>query len=211
MIKRDDLYNQVIDKFKQFNFENEPVKIFHIRNESDQQKDVWNDFLGFIDCRNNVWLSPGTTDPGTNSYHRHPEGSAHMCLGLHKEIWVIDIHAKNKPLFAHEALCSRPERGCKPIKFWRDKNRDRVYTNEDIMIEGFIGINCHRASVRTAVPSIGDYSDGCQVRVDHNDHLYFMSAIELFNIVKDSKKNGIYTYKFSCLLTLNTDWSNLWQ
>jgi len=210
MKQRNDLYNQVIDKFERVDFECEPVKIFHIRDEKDQYNDVWNDYLGFIDKDKNVWLSIGTTDPGSNAYHRHSEGAAHMCLGLHKEIWVIDIHCKSIPIFAHEALCSRPERGCEPIKYWRDSNQNRIYDSNELILDNFIGINCHRASARRLVATIGDYSDACQVRQDINDHLLFMDALKQFDEVKATKKDiGVYNYKFSCLLTLKQDWSNL--
>jgi len=195
----------ILEKFKEVGAEQEPVKIFHIRNESDQNKDVWNDHLCFIDKTGNIQVSIGTTDPGTNAYHRHPEGAAHMCLGWHKNIWVIDVHARNNVLFAHEALCSRPQRGCLPIKYWRDENKNRIYDSNDIILDNFIGINCHRASKIKDVSNIGDYSDACQVRLSFTDHMSFMAKIKEFDCVKDSFTKGVYTYKFSCLLLSNKE------
>lgn len=202
MIQRNDLLPQILEKFPK----DIPVKLFHIRNESNQDKDVWNDWLGFVDSQNNVWLSVGTTDPGIHSYVVHKEGAAHMCLGFHENIWVIDIHAANNKLFAHEALCSRPARGCKGVKYYRDANKNYIYDSSDIILDNFVGINCHRASAIKNTQLIGLYSEGCQVRQNVKDHVFFMKELKKFKVVQDSLRNGIYTYRFSCLLTSINDW-----
>jgi hypothetical protein len=202
MEKRNDLLPIILEKFEEIGIEakNEPVKIFHIRDESMQRYDVWNDKLCFIDNSNNVWISKGTTDPGSNSYHRHPEGSAHICLGWHRKVWVIDIHARSNKLFAHEALCNRPERGCRSISYFRDQNKNRIFDSSDIKLYNFVGLNCHRASAIKDAAYIGDYSDGCQVRLNIGDHLFFMSKLKEFQCVRDSLKNEKYGYLFSFLL-----------
>ena len=205
MIQHNEYLPRINELFKQYGGEDIAIKIIHIRDEKDQKKDVWNDALIFVDKDYNVWSSLGTTDPGSNAYLRHPEGAGHVCLGLHKQCWVIDIHAANNKAFKHEALCSRPQYGCKPIKFWRDKDKDRIYDTDEIILQDYIGVNCHRASAHTGVPTIGDYSDMCQVRKWSSDHNFMMNSLKEFDIVKDTLENKRYTYKFSFLLVSNTE------
>jgi hypothetical protein len=212
-VLRNDLYNQVIEKFRAVGAGNEAVKLFNIRNESDQKNNIWNDFLGLC-IDGNVYISIGTTDPGTNAMLRHPEGVAHMCLGWHKNIWVIDTHARSISAFAHEALCSRPERGCKPIKYYRDRDKNFIYSTGDDIREDFVGINMHRASKIKDVPEIGDYSDSCQVRVHCMDHEEMMELIKKVPEVAATKFIGkdrkeYYSYLFSLLLSLKSEWVNV--
>lgn len=205
MEKRNELLTQVLQIFKKYGAEHTPVKLLHVRDESNQTADAWNDYLIHLDKDNNVWVSLGTTDPGNHAYTAHPEGAAHMMLGFHKEIWVIDTHAANNPAFAHEALCSRPARGCNGIKYYRDANKNRIYDNADKVLNNFVGINCHRASKIQDVPKIGLYSEGCQVRRNATAHLQFIRDMKNFDVVKSSVKGGIYTYRFSCLLVTNKE------
>lgn len=204
MILRNDLLDIVQQKFATYGAENEPVKIIHIRNESDQLKDIWNDYLCFIDRDGNLWVSQGTTDPGVHAYVKHPRGAAHICIGFHVECWIIDIHAADNPRFAHEALCSRFTHGCKPIRYFRDNNRNRILDKEDTIFEDYVGLNCHRASSRQNVATIGLYGEGCQVRRNIDDHLHMMSQIKMFDCVSRVKD-----YRFSWILSPINEWNNL--
>lgn len=221
MIQRNDLYPQMMAKLEAVGMQNEPVKLIGIRDESNQAGDVLNDY--FLNCFDdkNVFLSLGTTDPGIHAYASHPEGAAHMCLGPHKKIWVIGTHAKSNPSFAHEALCSRSDRGCEPIKYWRDRNKDFIYsTGDDIQADPNAGINMHRASKISDVKTIGLYSEGCQVRVHAPDHEEMMAAIKKVPAVaathfigtnqrrfwQEEPGKDYWSYLFSYLLTPLSDW-----
>jgi len=221
MILRNDLYPQMMAKLEAVGMQNEPAKLIGIRNEDGQKDDLLNDFLLHCTDGKNVFLSLGTTDPGIHARISHPEGPAHMCLGLHKQIWVIGTHAKSNPAFAHEALCSRSDRGCQPVKYWRDRNKDFIYSiGDDIQADPDAGINMHRASKCSDIKQIGLYFEGCQGRIRASDHEAMMDAIKKVPKVAATHFKGTnqhrfwqeepgadyWAYLFSYLLTLKTEW-----
>ena len=221
MIQRNDLYPQLMEKFEAVGMQNEPVKLIGIRDEAGQKDDVINDYLIHCTDGENVFVSLGTTDPGIHALVSHPEGPAHMCLGLHEKIWVIGTHAKSIPSFAHEALCSRPDRGCKPIRYWRDRNKDFIYsTGDDIQADPNAGINMHRASKISDIKQIGLYFEGCQGRIHAADHEAMMDTIKKVPAVAATHFIGTnqrrfwqeepgadyWSFLFSYLLTLRSEW-----
>jgi len=220
MIQRNDLYPQMMQMLEEHGMQNEPVKLVGIRNEENQADDVINDY--FLHCldNENVFLCAGTTDPGIHSLVTHPDGPAHLCLGAHKNIWVIGTHAKSVSSFAHEALCSRPDRGCKPITFFRDKDKNFIYSSADSISGEYVGLNMHRMSVVANRSLIGLYSEGCQVRVDHLDHEELMRGIKCVpevaathfigshnkSFYDEEPGKDYWSYLFSYLLTPLRDW-----
>jgi hypothetical protein len=93
-----------------------------------------------------------TTDPGTKGvkeYH-NAAGVARLVPGQY-----IDSHALGLHQGKYEALKQQ-----KPVKVYRDANRDMTYDETKIQ-EGVFGINIHRAGVDSTY--VENYSEGCQV------------------------------------------------
>ena len=99
---------------------------------------------------------PITTDPGTYWLLNptNPKGTAILIPGQYRSTWKIAKHQGK-----YEALCQR-----KPVKVWRDDNRDRVldfYSSPED--EGYFGINIHRSNPYTESSQVDNWSAGCQV------------------------------------------------
>ena len=99
---------------------------------------------------------PITTDPGTYWLLNptNPKGTAILIPGQYRSTWKIAKHQGK-----YEALCQR-----KPVKVWRDDNKDRVldfYSSPED--EGYFGINIHRSNPYTESSQVDKWSAGCQV------------------------------------------------
>lgn len=99
---------------------------------------------------------PITTDPGTYWLLNptNPKGTAILIPGQYRSTWKIAKHQGK-----YEALCQR-----KPVKVWRDDNRDRAldfYSSPED--EGYFGINIHRSNPYTESSQVDKWSAGCQV------------------------------------------------
>jgi len=99
---------------------------------------------------------PITTDPGMYWLLNptNPKGTAILIPGQYRSTWKIAKHQGK-----YEALCQR-----KPVKVWRDDNRDRVldfYSSPED--EGYFGINIHRSNPYTESSQVDKWSAGCQV------------------------------------------------
>lgn len=108
------------------------------------------------------------TEPG-RYYMANPiaaKGSAILVPGQYKSCWQI---AKHKGLY--KALCQ-----CKPVKVYRDNNRDMVYDLDPKTEEtGMFGINIHRSNEEYVPANVDKYSAGCQVFADSKEFAVFMN------------------------------------
>lgn len=201
--QKNELLPQLVSLYEKYNGTMSDINIFGIQDESDQDKDFWNDLLG-LNIGSNIWLWKGTTNPGKLAVD-HEGGAAHVCYGFHKDIWIKDFHAPNNPSFRHEALCQRGWLGTKPITIWRDVDKNFIQNEHDPIMSGVdYCINFHRASLVRDVPVIGDYSAGCQVTQHAQDFINILSIIKETDIFKNNPK-----YLFSYLLTNKKDWVGL--
>lgn len=158
------------------------INIAGVRNDASQPDSLFNDYL-FIWNNANVLITWGTTDPSW-LYTKEPmnkAGTAHLCLGYHKDIWKVGIHAEGKKS-AHEALIQ-----VNPCKFWRDSNKDGVEAGEKYYND-VIGLDFH--STKGDNKTIGLWSAACQVSQMMSDHLEFMKLIKLFG----DWKTRLYSY-----------------
>lgn len=97
---------------------------------------------------------PATTDPGLSSMTKpmSSKGCAILVPGQYRSSWKIGYH-KGK----YEALVQ-----CKPLKVYRDNNKDSVYDlNHKTIEEGDFGINIHKAGDDSTI--VNGWSAGCQV------------------------------------------------
>lgn len=133
-----------------------------------------------------------TTDPGA-FYEQNllnDDGVAILVPSQYRSTYKIDLHQGK-----YEALCQR-----KPVKVYRDDNRDSVYDfNEDTIQEGYFGINIHRATSITHGEStqVDKWSAGCQVIASNDDYNLFMALV--------NKSSEIYGNSFTYTLIESKD------
>lgn len=98
-----------------------------------------------------------TTEPG-RKYMKNPscaKGTAILAPGQYRGAYKIDRHNGK-----YYALCQRN----KPVKVYRDNNRDNVYDyNPKTVDTGMFGINIHRSNELWTRKTVDGYSAGCQV------------------------------------------------
>lgn len=109
-----------------------------------------------------------TTEPGLYYMIKeklNPKGTAILVPGQYRGCWEIGKH-KGK----YDALVQR-----KPIKVYRDNNRDEIYDMDSERIDkGVFGINIHRSNEFRQTYNVNNWSAGCQVFADPNQFKSFM-------------------------------------
>lgn len=114
-----------------------------------------------------------TTDPGLYWLKKplNVNGTAILVPGQYLDTYSIDLHQGK-----YKALCQR----LKPVKVYRDNNKDDRYDFNDATIEtGLFGINIHRAKEKTLSFRVDKFSAGCQVFANSADFEQFMILAEL--------------------------------
>ena len=174
---RDKVQNAVESKgYKWFEGGDYNLNIVGIRNSNTNQK-VTNKFDDKItvsysingELKYHEW--DATTDPGKHWEQNlmNQSGVAILVPGQYRGSHEIRKH-KGK----YEALCQK-----KPVKVYRDKNKDGDYDMlEENIEEGIFGINIHRASATGTSTQIDKWSAGCQVIANYQN---FDKLMELAN------------------------------
>lgn len=137
-------------------FENQ-LNIVGVRNSATGQTvtNAFDDHITVSRLDAGVWKFyewAATTDPGRKGvleYH-NAAGVARVVPGQY-----IDSHALGLHQGKYEAL-----KQFKPVKVFRDANKDLVYDETKIQ-EGVFGINIHKAGVDSTL--VENWSEGCQV------------------------------------------------
>jgi len=168
------------------------VNIIGVRNSTTGNKvtNVFDDILtlSYKDDKGvwqyHEWMN--TTEPGKKGvmeYH-NVNGVARLVEGQYRGSHTLGLHQGK-----YEAL-----RQAKPVKVWRDKNKDMVF-DETKIDEGVFGINIHKAGKDSTW--VENWSEGCQVFKRVKDFDEFMK------IVKKSAK--IHGNSFSYTLINSSD------
>jgi len=108
---------------------------------------------------------PCTTDPGTKGvkeFH-NAAGVARLVEGQYRGSHTLGLHQGK-----YEAL-----KQAKPVKVYRDANRDMTYDESKIQ-EGVFGINIHKAGADSTY--VENWSEGCQVFKRAADFEEFMAV-----------------------------------
>jgi hypothetical protein len=107
-----------------------------------------------------------TTDPGKKAVYEYhnPNGVARVVPGQYRGMWAIGLHQGK-----YEAM-----RQVKPVKVYRDKNKDLTF-DEAIIQEGIFGINGHRSNPKTESEYVENWSEGCMVFKRVKDFNEFMT------------------------------------
>lgn len=171
------------------------INIVGIRN-SETENQVTNKFDDCVTVSykvNGEWnfhCFKATTDPGTHWTKNllNKDGVAILVPGQYRGSHKIGLH-KGK----YEALRQK-----KPLKVYRDKNKDGVYDLlEENIHEGIYGINIHRATAHGESKQIDKWSAGCQVLAKTSD---FNKLMELAR-----KSSGLYGNSFTYTLIESKD------
>jgi hypothetical protein len=145
------------------------LNIVGIRNSATGTKvtNVFDDAISVSYKENGVWIYKewvNTTDPGTKGvkeYH-NAAGVARLVPGQYRGSHTLGLHQGK-----YEALKQQ-----KPVKVYRDANRDMNYDETKIQ-EGVFGINIHKAGADSTY--VENWSEGCQVFKKAADFEEFMA------------------------------------
>ena len=123
-----------------------------------------------------------TTDPGLTSITNpiSSKGCAILAPGQYRSCWKLGYH-KGK----YEAIVQY-----KPVKVYRDNNKDKVYDFDSKTIEeGIFGINIHKAGDNSTI--VNGWSAGCQVLARRKD---FDKLMKLAHYQFSQGMGARYTY-----------------
>jgi hypothetical protein len=81
------------------------------------------------------------------------------------------------------------------VTIWRDRNRDSEIDYGGEEIDGYFGINIHRASSRQRSEFVERYSAGCQVFASPNDFSEFLAIVK-----QQIEKLGYEKFSYTLLL-----------
>lgn len=113
-----------------------------------------------------------TTEPGLK-FMKAPincKGTAILAPGQYRGAYKIDKHRGK-----YDALCQRN----KPVKVYRDNNRDMVYDYKPESTDtGMFGINIHRSTEFWTNTNVNGHSAGCQVFADPKEFVSFMTIVK---------------------------------
>jgi peptidoglycan hydrolase-like protein with peptidoglycan-binding domain len=144
------------------------LNIVGVRNSSTGQKvtNLFDDYLTLSYKEDGVWKChswPATTDPGTKGVMQYGNkaGVARLVEGQYTNSHIMRLHAGK-----YEALGQN-----KPVKVYRDPNKDMIYDEKSIQ-EGLFGINIHKAGADSTY--VENWSEGCQVFKKSADFEEFM-------------------------------------
>lgn len=175
--------------YKWFEGGNYNLNIVGVRN-SDTNNEVTNKFddkitISFsIDGEVKYLEFDATTDPGQHWEKNllNKDGVAILVPNQYRGSHEIRLHQGK-----YEAVCQK-----KPVKVYRDKNKDGKYDMlEESIQEGIFGINIHKAGSRAnGSTQIDKWSAGCQVFSKESNFDVFM---ELARNAKDLYGNS-FTY-----------------
>lgn len=169
------------------------LNIVGVRNSSTGNKvtNVFDDKITVSYKLNGEWQFHewnATTDPGKKGvmeYH-NAAGVARLVEGQYRGSHSIGLHQGK-----YKAL-----KQAKPVKVYRDPNRDLTY-DETKIAEGIFGINIHRSSATGTSTYVENWSEGCQVFSTITDFDKFMALCE--------KASAIHGNSFTYTLIESSD------
>ena len=171
-------------KAKGYKWFDNQLNIVSVRNSATGNvvTNAFDDHLTLSRMEKGVWKYyewAATTDPGRKGvlqFH-NPAGVARMVPGQY-----IDSHALGLHQGKYEALKQQ-----KPVKVYRDSNKDLVY-DEGRIQEGVFGINIHKAGVDSTL--VENWSEGCQV---------FKKAQEFEAFMELARKSGQKAFTYTLI------------
>lgn len=163
------------------------LNIIGIRSSEHKDNNTFDDII-LVDYKNNSgvefkFIHAITTNPGVKSLKNpiNSKGCAILVPGQYRGCWTIGYHKGT-----YRALVQ-----CKPVKVYRDKNKDNILDmSDDDIDEGIFGINIHKAGKDSKI--VDNWSAGCQVFANEDDFNTFMELCD--NQIRNGKgKTFTYT------------------
>jgi hypothetical protein len=152
---------------------NYDLNIVGVRNSSSDNAvtNIFDDDITVTYKVNGIWAYnewPITTDPGTKGVKefKNINGVARLVEGQYRGSHTLGLHQGK-----YQAL-----RQQKPVKVYRDANKDMIYDESKIQ-EGIFGINIHKAGSDSTY--VENWSEGCQVFKRAADFEHFMEICRL--------------------------------
>jgi hypothetical protein len=149
------------------------LNIVGIRNSSTGKKvtNIFDDIITVSYKVKGIWTYNEwviTTDPGTKGVKefKNINGVARLVEGQYRGSHTLGLHQGK-----YEAL-----RQQKPVKVYRDFNKDLIYDENSIQ-EGIFGINIHKAGSNSTY--VENWSEGCQVFKRSKDFEEFMTICRM--------------------------------
>lgn len=146
------------------------LNIIGVRHTATKCNDAYEDVLVLVyntETKTKRMVYTITTTPSLY-YLKNPiatKGTAILVPGQYRGCFKIGLHKGE-----YRALCQT-----KPVKVYRDYNKNDVYDLEPTTIEeGIYGINIHRSAKEYKRNTIGKYSAGCQVFTDPKEFIAFL-------------------------------------
>lgn len=138
--------------------------------------DAINQFDDYIYLVNGetMHIFTGTTNPGTywhQNYDKAKGGVALLVPGQYVDAWILGKHRG-----MYEAWVQ-----AKPVKVYRDGDKDNKSEKTEVIQSGIFGINWHRASEKWTSKLVDKFSAGCVVQNDPKNYAIFIDL---------SKKSG---------------------
>ena len=171
-------------KAKGYKWFDNQLNIVGVRNSATGKAvtNAFDDHITVSRLDNGVWKYyewMATTDPGRKGvleFH-NPAGVARIVPGQY-----IDSHAIGLHQGKYEALKQQ-----KPVKVYRDSNKDLVY-DEGRIQEGVFGINIHKAGLDSTL--VENWSEGCTV---------FKKAQEFEAFMEVCRKSGQKAFTYTVI------------
>jgi hypothetical protein len=150
------------------------LNLFGIRAATtDQTPDRYDDYLGcaWVDENNlqHVQYWPATTDPGKDAlinprfYEAQRNGTAILVPGQYRAAYELGRFGTGH--WSHTALMQ-----VRPVRIYRDNNRDAILDFDTPITEGMYGICIHASVLYGESTAIGLFSAGCQVFRAYSDY-----------------------------------------
>lgn len=156
------------------------LNIIGIRSGEHKDNNSFDDLI-VVEYKNNsnvkfMFIHAITTNPGIKSLKelKNSKGCAILVPGQYRGCWTIGYHqGKYRALVQY-----------KPVKVYRDKNKDNILDmNENSIDEGIFGINIHKAGKNSSI--VDNWSAGCQVFANEDDFNAFMELCD--NQIRNGK------------------------
>lgn len=156
MPERPDLREAVFKRLDILGVKRPPFFLIGIRDESNLDKELWNDLVGYVK-HESLWLTSGTTDPG-KYYQDNPmnvKGCAHIASNMFfDKCYMIGNHGSGA--FKHEAFVQ-----VRPMIVVRAKSIIDYLDGKTEVDNGIFATNFH--SSPTHYEKVGRTSAGCTV------------------------------------------------
>lgn len=123
-----------------------------------------------------ILSTTGTTNAGLTGLKHYNTYNPNGCAVIKTNEWYYDLWTPGYHKGKMRAL-----RQQKPIKFYRDWNKNNKVEEIGKMYEGIIGINFHTATyqpINIIVKLIGGWSTGCQVANNTKDYYTILDTIK---------------------------------